>query len=168
MPSCYSANLATGTGTDQCCIAAPLDGRKPLTSASPHAEFGEIIGVAVREATLEALRWQNGLEASLTRGLFHALGRYGVKEATILDDMAPLLNEADLELLRRNSKSAFFEPIGCRGGVRAGGSGRSRAARHAACGRGVRRHGVAGGDARRRPGRQTGRVAALPVAPACG
>jgi adenosylcobinamide amidohydrolase len=110
IPSCYSADLATGTGTDQYCIAAPIDGRKPLTSASPHMKFGEIIGVAVREATLEALRWQNGLEASLTRGIFHALGRYGVKEATLLEDIAPLLGAADLELLRRNSRSAFFEP----------------------------------------------------------
>jgi adenosylcobinamide amidohydrolase len=110
VPSCYSPDLATGTGTDQYCIAAPIEGRTPLTSASPHMKFGEIIGVAVREATLEALRWQNGLEASLTRGIFHALGRYGVKEATLLDDIAPLLDAADLELLRRNSKSAFFEP----------------------------------------------------------
>ena len=37
---------------------------------------------------MEALRWQNGLESSLTRGVFHALGRYGVREATIFDDLA--------------------------------------------------------------------------------
>ncbi len=110
VPSCASSDLATGTGTDQFCIASPVDGRKALTSASPHMKFGEIIGTAVRDATIEALRWQNGLEASLTRGLFHALGRLGVKEATIFDDLAPLLTVVDLELLRRNSKSAFFEP----------------------------------------------------------
>ena len=44
-------------------------------------KFGELVGRAVRDATLEALRWQNGLEASYTRGVFHALGRYGVREA---------------------------------------------------------------------------------------
>jgi hypothetical protein len=38
---------------------------------------------AARRATTEALRWQNGLEASYTRGIFHALGRYGREEATI-------------------------------------------------------------------------------------
>ena len=64
------------------------NGVKPLTSASPHMKFGEITGLAVREATMEALRWQNGLESSLTRGLFHALGRYGVREATIFEDLA--------------------------------------------------------------------------------
>ena len=74
-------------------------------------KFGELVGRAVRDATLEALRWQNGLEAELHARLFHALGRYGVREATIFDDLAPLLEPADLELLRRNSKAAFYEPL---------------------------------------------------------
>ena len=80
VPSCYSSDLATGTGTDQYCIAAPLEGARTLKYVNPHMKFGEIVGLAVRDATLEALRWQNGLEASYTRGLFHALGRYGIKE----------------------------------------------------------------------------------------
>ncbi|HEY2150801.1 MAG TPA: adenosylcobinamide amidohydrolase [Vicinamibacterales bacterium] len=111
IPSCYSSDLATGTGTDQFCVAAPLHGEAPLTSASPHMKLGEMTGAAVRRATGEAIRWQNGLEASLTRGIFHALGRYGVKEATIFDDLAPLLAAGDLELLKRNSKPAFYEPL---------------------------------------------------------
>ena len=28
VPSCYSPDLATGTGTDQYCVAAPVDGRR--------------------------------------------------------------------------------------------------------------------------------------------
>jgi adenosylcobinamide amidohydrolase len=111
VPSCYSPDLATGTGTDQFCVAAPLAGDKPLTSASPHMKTGELIGVTVRRATGEALRWQNGLEASLTRGLFHALGRYGLKEAEMFDGLAALLDPGDLELLKKNSKAAFFEPL---------------------------------------------------------
>lgn len=111
VPSCYSPDLATGTGTDQFCIAAPLDGGRPLASASPHLKFGEIVGLAVRSATLEALRWQNGLEPSYTRGLFHALGRYGLNEQTVFDDLAGLLDPADLELLRKNGNAAFYEPL---------------------------------------------------------
>jgi adenosylcobinamide amidohydrolase len=113
VPSCYSADLATGTGTDQYCVAAPLGapGGRLLTTASPHMKFGEIIGVAVRDATLEALRWQNGLEASYTRGLFHALGRYGIKQQTIFDELKDSLDPADLELLRKNSNAAFYEPL---------------------------------------------------------
>jgi adenosylcobinamide hydrolase len=111
VPSCYSPELATGTGTDQFCIAAPVDGGRALTSASPHMKFGELVGRAVRDATLEALRWQNGLEASYTRGLFHALGRYGIHEATVFEDLGGLMAPADLELLRRNSRAAFHEPL---------------------------------------------------------
>jgi adenosylcobinamide amidohydrolase len=106
----YSKDAATGTGTDQYAIAAPLAGGKPLTSTSPHVKLGEMIGVAVRDATSEALRWQNGLEPSYTRSLFHALGAYGLNESTFFEDIAPLLPSADLELLRKNAKSVFYEP----------------------------------------------------------
>jgi adenosylcobinamide amidohydrolase len=109
--SSVSSDLATGTGTDQFTLAAPLGPGAPITSASPHMKFGEIVGLAVRRATLEALRWQNGLEPSYTRSLFHALGRYGLAEATVFDDLAGFVSPADLELLRRNSRSAFYEPM---------------------------------------------------------
>jgi adenosylcobinamide amidohydrolase len=111
IPSRQSEDLATGTGTDQYCIAAPSDGRRRLTSASPHMKLGELVGVTVRNATLEALRWQNGLEPSYTRGVFHALGRYGLREKTFFEDIAGLLDDVDLELLRKNSKSVLFEPL---------------------------------------------------------
>jgi hypothetical protein len=111
VPSCQSSDLATGTGTDQFCVAAPREGGPPLTSASPHMKLGEIVGLAVRDATMEAVRWQNGLEPSYTRGMFHALGRYGLREATIFDELQDQLSAADLDLLRRNSKSVFFEPL---------------------------------------------------------
>ena len=111
VPSKRHIDLATGTGTDQYCLAAPKSGARALTSASPHMKLGELIGLATRKATIEALRWQNGLEASYTRGLFHALGRFGVREATIFDDIAPFLDETYLELLRKNAKAAFYEPL---------------------------------------------------------
>jgi adenosylcobinamide amidohydrolase len=111
VPSKLHVDLATGTGTDQYCLAAPHEGGRALTSTSPHMKLGELIGRATRDATIEALRWQNGLEASYTRGVFHALGRFGVREATVFDDIAPFLSEGDLELLKRNSKAVFYEPL---------------------------------------------------------
>jgi adenosylcobinamide amidohydrolase len=119
VPSRQSSDLATGTGTDQFCLASPIgDGASALTSTSPHVKLGEIIGLAVRNATMEALRWQNGLEPSYTRGLFHALGRYGVREQTIADDLASLaaeepdlLSASDLELLQKNREAVFYEPL---------------------------------------------------------
>ena len=111
VPSRQSPDLATGTGTDQYCIATPLTSAVAMTSTSTHVKLGELIGHATRTATQEALRWQNGLEASYTRGLFHALARYDVKEATFFEDIATYLQAADLELLRTNSKAALYEPL---------------------------------------------------------
>jgi hypothetical protein len=48
---------------------------------------------------------------SYTRGVFHALGRFGVREATVFDDIAPYLSADALELLKKNSKAAFYEPM---------------------------------------------------------
>ena len=111
VPSRYSPTIATGTGTDQFCLAAPLDAaRRSKESTSPHVKLGEIIGVAVKESVAEALRWQNGLEASYTRGLFHALGRFGLTEARAMERLAELLPAARYELLDKNRKAVFFEP----------------------------------------------------------
>ncbi len=110
-PSCYSSTIATGTGTDQFCVAAPLDPRRvPKTATGPHAKLGELIGRAVLAAVKEALRWQNGLEPSLTRGLFHALGRFGLTEGHALERLAELLPAEQYALLDRNRQAVFWEP----------------------------------------------------------
>ena len=110
-PSRYSPTIATGTGTDQFCLAAPLDPhRTPRTATGPHAKLGELIGRAVIDAVKEALRWQNGLEPSMTRGLFHALGRFGVTEPRALARLAELLPAEQYALLDRNRNAVFYEP----------------------------------------------------------
>ncbi len=76
--SLYSKNFATGTGTDQYCVGAPLDAGKPLTSTSPHAKLGELIGLAVKDATLEAFVGRTDWNLVYTRSIFVALGRYGL------------------------------------------------------------------------------------------
>ena len=111
VPSRNSPTIATGTGTDQFCLAAPLDpARRARESTSPHVKLGEIIGTAVKESVEEALRWQNGLEASYTRGLFHALGRFGLTEERAMERLAELLPASRHELLDKNRKAVFFEP----------------------------------------------------------
>jgi adenosylcobinamide amidohydrolase len=109
--SLYSAELATGTGTDQFCIAVPSAGDYAFTSTSPHVKLGELIGTAVRDATMEALRWQNGLEPSHTRSIFHALGRFGLTEPVLYELIAAHLSERAFELLKLNHKSVFYEPL---------------------------------------------------------
>jgi adenosylcobinamide hydrolase len=107
----YSTDLATGTTTDQFCIAAPLGDGVPRRYASTGIKLGEYIGVAVRDATLEALRWHNGLEPSYTRGIFHALGRYGLKEDRFLQDIGLYLTDAELELLKNNHNAVMYGPL---------------------------------------------------------
>jgi len=107
----YSQHLATGTGTDQYCIVAPLAGdHKALTSTSPHVQLGEMIGRVALDATKEALRWQNGLEASLTRSIVHALGRFGLTEVRLRSAIATRLTERERVLFDKNSNAVLFEP----------------------------------------------------------
>ncbi len=108
----YSPQLATGTGTDQFCLASPLDpARTPKTWTGKHSKLGEILARAVLEATKEALRWQNGLEPSRTRNLVHALGRFGVEESKLLEAACAHLGESDAALLRANFQAVVHEPM---------------------------------------------------------
>jgi adenosylcobinamide amidohydrolase len=106
-----SEDLATGTGTDQVCLAAPVgEGRYVYSSASPHTKLGELLGRSVRNATKQALRWQNGLEPSMTRSLAHALRRFGFSETVFLDAMRRRLSERLMALLEKNKNAVFYEP----------------------------------------------------------
>jgi adenosylcobinamide amidohydrolase len=107
----YSPEFATGTSTDQYCIAAPLPTGWSFQSTSTGVKLGELLGLAVRDATLEALRWQNGLEPSYTRSIFHALERFGLKENSFCDDIRPYLDDGEFELLKGNNKAVIYEPL---------------------------------------------------------
>jgi hypothetical protein len=107
----YSQDLATGTGTDQVCLAAPIvTGAYEYSATNPHSKMGELLGAAVRSATKDALRWQNGLEPSFTRSLVHALRRYGFSETSFLDAMRHRLSESSMELLLKNRNAVLYEP----------------------------------------------------------
>ena len=109
--SLYSQDLATGTGTDQYCIAAPMDeAKRPKARAGHHAKLGELIGRAVRKATLEALRWQNGLEASSTRSLYHALKRYGIKADLFLSALESRMEADEFAFFDKNIRSVIHDP----------------------------------------------------------
>ncbi len=108
----YSPHLATGTGTDQFCLAAPIDAeRRPMTWTGKHSKLGEILARAVIGATKEALRWQNGLDPSRTRNLVHALGRFGIDEVRLLEAAEALLGEEDRALLKANFQAVVHDPL---------------------------------------------------------
>ena len=107
----YSQDMATGTGTDQMCLAAPLaDGGYEYAATNPHSKLGELLGAAVRAATREALRWQNGLEPSFTRSLTHVLRRFGFSEESFRNAMRVRLPETSMELLEKNRNAVLYEP----------------------------------------------------------
>jgi adenosylcobinamide amidohydrolase len=107
----YSQDLATGTGTDQVGIAAPISsGLYAYTSASPHTKLGELLGNTARAATRNALRWQNGLEPSLTRSLVHALRRFGFSENGFIEHMRGRLSDSLMQLIEKNKNAVLYEP----------------------------------------------------------
>ncbi len=92
----------------------PSEGRRAHVGQPAHEARRADRPGGAGSATLEALRWQNGLEASYTRGVFHALGRYGVREATVFDDIAPFLRRRASSCCgrtaRRRSTSRWSAP----------------------------------------------------------
>jgi len=101
-----SSYLATGTGTDQLIIASPMQGKQdlqpPLPSASGHLKLGELVGKAVHQAVLKALRWQNKLEASNTSNIIHTLQRFGLTQTVLLDGLKQHLSNEDFILAEKN------------------------------------------------------------------
>lgn len=106
----YSWRPATGTGTDQFALAAPQGAQGLRTWTGKHTKAGELIGTAVRRATLEALRWQNGLEPSYTRSLLHALGRFGLTDERLRTGMEKRLPAATYQLFKDNWNPVIHEP----------------------------------------------------------
>ena len=112
VPSCYSSDLATGTGTDQYCIAAPLEGPRTLKIRQSAHEVRRDRGPRRprRDAGSAALAERTGGElharpVSCTRPLRHQ------GEDDLRSPGAAILDAASLELLRKNNKSVFYEPL---------------------------------------------------------
>lgn len=110
-----SWEMATGTGTDQFALCAPLAANSaPVEWPGSHTKMGELIGLAVRKACRQALLWQNGLEPSLGRSTFHALGRFGLdregfkKRLDALDENA--LDGQARALLMHNFDALAYDP----------------------------------------------------------
>lgn len=117
MPSLQSAGLATGTGTDQLVIAAPLlaaghdaDDDWERNWAGAHNTLGELLGRATHEAVTRCLLLQNGVCAELRRSVCGALGRHGCDEAALLACARAHLDAADAELFARNLTALIHDP----------------------------------------------------------
>jgi len=111
VPSRQSAGLATGTGTDQIAIAAPVSGAAALTSAGHHSVLGELIGRTVRDAVKQTLAFQNRLTAMGQGSVGRLLERFGMDAAGFSAAVAAALPEGVAALAAENAAGIDREPL---------------------------------------------------------
>ena len=83
--SCYSEEIATGSGTDGTVIVSSMKGTSTLTDASGHSKLGELIGKAVKSAVKQALLNQTAASGPRQFQLSLRLARYGITPGTLWD-----------------------------------------------------------------------------------
>jgi adenosylcobinamide amidohydrolase len=105
-----SSALATGTGTDQFSVSAPLSDEAPLTWAGSHTKLGELIGKAVKDAVLGSLQWQNGLDPTRCRNLFHLMARHGFSEDQWETQVRPEAGESCWPFFEANREAIVHDP----------------------------------------------------------
>ncbi len=112
IPSLQSPGLATGTGTDQLAIAAPLenDGAWVRHWAGSHHTLGELLGRATHEAVTRCLLLQNGLCPELRRTVCGALGRHGCDEAALRVCADAELDAESARLFTANLLALIHDP----------------------------------------------------------
>ena len=83
--SCYSEEIATGSGTDGTVIAASREGELTLTDASGHSKLGELIGRAVDSAVKQALLKQTAACGPRQFQVLVRTARYGITAGVMWD-----------------------------------------------------------------------------------
>ena len=81
--SCYSEEIATGSGTDGIVIVSNPQGTTTLTDASGHSKLGEMIGKAVKSAVKQALINQTAASGPRQFLLSVRLARYNITPSTL-------------------------------------------------------------------------------------
>jgi adenosylcobinamide amidohydrolase len=112
MPSLQSPGLATGTGTDQLAIAAPLENADAWARhwAGSHNTLGELLGRATHDAVTRCLLLQNGLCPELRRTVCGALGRHGCDEVALRACAEAELDAESAQLFTANLLALIHDP----------------------------------------------------------
>ena len=171
VPSCYSADLATGTGTDQYCVAAPLEGARTADIGEPAHEVRR----DRRDSRCATRRWRRcagrtDWRRATRAGCFTRSAATACSEATIFDDLAPLLltptriSSCCARTASRCSTSRWSAPPRMRSRPCSIAPATARCRRR----RCARRHRAAGGVARGEPCRETAIAGRSSVAACCG
>jgi len=111
VPSRQSDGLATGTGTDQIAVAAPVSGVAPLTSAGHHSVLGEMIGRTVHDAVKQALGYQNRLTAVAQGSVGRLLERFGMDAVGFSTAVTAALSGDAAALAAENGPAIDHEPL---------------------------------------------------------
>ena len=113
MPSLQSRRLATGTGTDQLAIAAPLSGPGDWERhwAGSHMTLGQLLAQATHAAVTRCLLLQNGVCAELRRSVCAALGRHGCDEAVLREQARQRLDAALAQQFEQNLLAIIHDPM---------------------------------------------------------
>ena len=78
IPSQYSNNYATGTGTDGVCIFSNSDSDNVISNAGKHSKLGELIGKAVIESVKKAVGKQVWITTNSQSNVLVRLNRYSL------------------------------------------------------------------------------------------
>jgi len=79
-PSCYSKEIATGSGTDGVILAADPDSKLYLTDGGLHSKLGELIGITVKKTIKEALALETGFTPKRQLNVLARLKRFRIDE----------------------------------------------------------------------------------------
>ena len=112
MPSLQSSGLATGTGTDQLAVAAPLarEAEWERHWAGGHNTLGELLGRATHDAVTRCLLLQNGIVPELRRTICAALGRFGCDEAALRVCAESELEAPEAAVFAANLQAIIHDP----------------------------------------------------------
>ena len=99
VPSKYSSNLASGTGTDSICIMSNMESSNKLDNAGKHSKLGELIGKSVIEATINALKLENKFDSDYQCSVLSRLERYNIDFYDFYSWIEDSLNIAEFGVL---------------------------------------------------------------------
>ena len=107
IPSQYSNEYATGTGTDGLCIFTNPESDNTLTNAGKHSKFGELIANCVIESVKKAIKKQVWISPKSQSNALVRLNRYSLDINEFYDnleiDKKEFITELQKDMKKQNS-----------------------------------------------------------------
>lgn len=85
-PSCYSKEIATGSGTDGVILAVDPGSKLHLTDGGLHSKLGELIGLTVKKTVKEALALETGFTPKRQLNVLARLKRFKIDKNLLWRD----------------------------------------------------------------------------------